>query len=386
MPRPIVAGLDIGSSAIRVVVAEAGRDNRAPRILAQARKESHGVRRGYIINFDETLVNVRDCIAEAERQARVKIRSVFLGVGGISLESRLSEGSVVVSTGDQEVSGNDLARASETSERNLTDFANRRIIHALPVGYKIDGKKVLGHPEGMKGSKLEVRTLFIHILNQHLQDFVRIVESVGLSIDDVIASPVAASIPTLTATQKAAGCLLANIGSQTTSLVTFEEGIPVSLQVLPIGSNDVTNDIALGMRVPLDEAEKIKLDPETAFNQKRKLDEIIEARLSDTLELIDTHLKKIGRNGLLPAGIVIVGGGANELHLEALAKTTLKLPAKIFDPSRDGPFRSGLKDSGWMVAYGLCLYGLDSEAKESLQTRIKATGNRLLRWFKEFWP
>src|SRR5690606_33575505 len=234
--------------------------------------------------------------------------------------------------------------------------------------------------------KLEVRTLFVHMLNQHLQDLVRVVETLGLSIDDVIASPVAGSIPALTATQKAAGCLLTNIGSQTTSLVVFEEGIPVSLQVLPIGSNDVTNDIALGMRVPLDEAEKIKLDPETAFNQKRKLDEIIEARLSDTLELIDTHLKKIGRNGLLPAGIIIVGGGANELHLESLAKSTLKLPARIFDPSRYGSFRSELRDSSWMLAYGLCLYSLDSDAQESLQTRVKATSNRLMRWFKEFWP
>ncbi len=369
-----------------MVVALAGPDNRAPKILAQVRKESSGVRRGYIINFDETLDSVRAAIAEAEKIARVKLRSVFLGIGGISLESRVAEGSVLVSTGDLEISSNDLQRAGEASERNLTDFANRKIIHALPINYKIDGHKVLGQPRGLRGQKLEVKTLFIHSLGQHLHDFIRVVEAAGLSIDDVVAAPIAASLPTLTATQKAAGCLLVNIGSQTTSLVTFEEGLPISLQVLPIGSNDVTNDIALGLRIPLDEAERVKLNPDNSNYQRRKLDEIIEARLTDTLELIDAHLKKIGRGGLLPAGIIIVGGGAHEENLENLAKSALRLPAKIFDPSRDGPFRSGLKDSGWTVAYGLCLYGLDHDTRGSIHSRIKATGSRLLRWFKEFWP
>jgi cell division protein FtsA len=138
--------------------------------------------------------------------------------------------------------------------------------------------------------------------------------------------------------------------------------------------------------VPIEEAEKMKLDPNYALTVKRKLDEIIEARLIDMFEIIESHLKKIGRNGLLPAGIVIVGGGAHVDDIERLAKESLRLPAKIFDPLTDPYLKSQIKDSGWAVAYGLCLWGLDSEISESSTQKIKQVSRRFMRWIKEFWP
>ncbi len=386
MPRTIVAGLDIGTSTIRLVVLESGKETKTPRILAQAKKESRGLRRGYIINFEETLASLREAIREAERQAKVPIKSVFLGIGGITLEAKTAEGQVAVSKADLEVSDVDVKRVIEASEHALGDLTNRRIIHTIPLSYKLDGKKILGRPEGLRGAKLEVRTLFIHCLNQHLHDLIRVVETAGLSVDDIVASPMAASLPTLSAAQKAAGCLLANFGSQTTSIITYEEGTPLSLQVFALGSNDVTNDIALGLRVPIEEAERMKLDPNYALTVKRKLDEIIEARLIDMFEMIESHLKKIGRNGLLPAGIVIIGGGAQVDDIERLAKESLRLPAKIFDPLTDPYLKSQIKDSSWAVAYGLCLTGLDSERSDSPTQRLKQLVRRFMRWIKEFWP
>ena len=386
MPRTIVAGLDIGTSAIRLVVLEGGQETKTPRILAQVKKESHGLRRGYITNFEETLANLREAVREAERQAKMPLKSVFLGIGGITLEAKTGDGQIAVSKADLEISDNEIKRAIEASEQNLGDMTNRRIIHTIPLSFKLDGHKILGRPEGLKGSRLEVRTLFIHCLNQHLQDLVRVTEAAGLTVEDVVAAPMASSLPTITVAQKAAGCILANIGSQTTSVITFEEGIPVALKVLPIGANDVTNDIALVLRVSIEEAERMKLDPNYAITVKRKLDEIIEARLIDMFELIENHLKKMGRSGLLPAGIVIVGGGAHVDDMEKIAKNTLRLPVKIFDPLTDPYLKSQMKDSAWSVAYGLGLHGLSTETNDSFNDRFKQVSGRLVQWFKEFWP
>lgn len=384
--RNIITGIDIGSSAIRIAVVEAVRGSREPKVLAQIKKESRGLRRGYIISFEEAVQNLSDAVAEAERQAKVKIRNVILGVGGITLESKIVEGQILVSKADLEIGDSDLERALAACRVNLGDLPNRQILHQFPLGCKIDGKKVPGRPSGLKGSKLELRTMFVFCLSQHLADLTRVAEAVGLTIDDVAAAPLAASLAILNATQKAAGCVLANIGSQTTSLITYEEGQPIAIQVLPIGSNDITNDIALGLRLPLDEAERLKLDPMSSLSTKRKLDEIIEARAIDMFELIDGHLKKIGRSGLLPAGIIITGGGANIPDLEALAKNILRLPTKIFNPQDETRLRNQLRDQSWAVTYGLCLRGLETERHDSWSKRFDELWKIFVNKFKEFWP
>lgn len=384
--RNIITGLDIGSSAIRVVVVEVVSGNREPKVLAQVKKESRGLRRGYVINAEETLRNLNEAIAEAKRQTKTRIHHVVLGIGGITLESKIVEGQITVSKADLEISEPDLERALVACKTNLGELPNRHILQHFPLSCKIDGKRIPGRPDGLRGNKLELRTLFVHCLGQHLNDLTKVVEAAGLTIDEVVASPLASSVAVLTPTQKAAGCTLANIGSQTTSLITYEDGQPIAVQVLPIGSNDITNDIALGLRLSLDEAEHFKLDPTTAMHVKRKLDEIIEARVIDMFELIDSHLKKIGRSGLLPAGIVITGGGANILDLETMAKETLRLPAKIFNPLEDNRLRSQLRDQSWAVAYGLCLRGLETERQDSWSFQLNQAWRRFIAWFKDFWP
>lgn len=387
MARSIVTGLDIGTTWVRLVVAEQEKNNKFPTILAVVRKESRGLRRGYVVNVEETAETIREALTDAERATKTKIRSVFVGVGGVTLEWKSAEAGTTVARADGTVTELEVRAAIDASEKRLTDIANKKIIHTIPLHYKLDGKKILGRPEGMKGTKLEVHTNFILCLTQHLQDLIAAVELAGLTVEDIVAAPLAAALVTLTKMQKMAGCILVNIGSQTTSVVVFEENAPLSLHVFPIGSADITNDIALGLKLPLEDAERIKLGQSEPAGARKKLDEIIDARLSDIFEIIENHLKKIGRSELLPAGVIVTGGGAGISNIEELAKKHLKLPARISAANLMASSRNQIKDPAWAVAYGLAVYGADAEPNGGFGLSLLGpTRAKFFRWLREFLP
>ena len=385
--RNIIAGLDIGTAWIRLVVCEIKAGDPVPQILTMAKKPARGLRRGYIINPEETVDSIREAVADAERSLKMKVRKVILGMGGVSLDSRLAEGSIIASRPDSEISNSDVARAIDASESNLIEMNNRRILHRIPVGFKVDGEKVLGHPDGLRGSKLEVKTLFVTCLDQHLKDLIKVTEGAGLTVEDIVASPLAASLVVMTKAYKTSGCALANIGSETTSIAVFEDGLPLSIQVFPLGSMDITNDIALGFRIPPEDAERVKKGEGEPIGTKKKLDEIIEARLSDIFEFIERHLKKIGVAGLLPAGIVITGGGSSVSNIEELAKNYFKLPARTAASSIASSSKSQIRDTAWAVAYGLCTYSTEEGGDESFGLKlVKNARGKLWSWIKEFMP
>jgi cell division protein FtsA len=389
--RNITVGIDVGTYAVKVIVAELirGKEKPFPKILATGTAESKGLRHGYIMSQQDVVKSIRQAVRQAEKSAGIEIRRAFVSMSGIGLAGSVTQGSVIVSRGDSEITDLDVQKTLEACENELpSSFSlNRKVIHSVPISYKIDGRVVLGRPQGMKGMKLEARTLFVTVLEQHLNDLIQVLGEAGIEVEDVMASPLAASLVTLSKTQKIAGCVLANIGAETVSIVVFENNIPISLEVFPIGSVDITHDLALGLKVPLEEAEKVKMGigTENSYSRK-KLDEIIDARLSDVFELIENHLKKIGRNGLLPAGIVMTGGGAATAGIEEVAKLSLKLPAKIADMPFAGDSR-GLKESTWSVAYGLCILGFTQGGEPSLGIKIaRNTKNSILAWIKQFLP
>lgn len=388
MTKNFITGLDIGTNWIRLVVCEQKNGDSVPQVLALVKRQSKGLRRGYVINQEEATECIREALEDAERIVRTRIRKVIVGVGGLSLESKITEGGVVASRPDSEISENDLNRAIEASEAALSEMANKQILHRIPLSYKLDGEKVLGRPEGMRGSKLEVRTLFITSATQHLRDMVRSVEEAGLIVEDLVASPLAASLAVLTKVQKMAGCILVNIGSQTTSVAVFEESLPLSIQVFAIGSTDITNDIALGFKIPLEEAERVKRGEGEPVGTKKKLDEIIEARLSDIFEFIEMHLKKIKRSGLLPAGLLITGGGASVTNIEELAKDYFRLPAKTAQAAIAANSKSQIRDSAWSVSFGLCLFSTAEPGENPFgpKSALKGLGKKIWAWIKEFMP
>ncbi|HBM45607.1 MAG: Cell division protein ftsA [Parcubacteria group bacterium GW2011_GWF2_38_76] len=398
MKKIITTGIDVGTSSVRITVSEHIKGEELPRILAMINKGSRGVRHGYITNIEEATKSIKEAVAEAEKVAKVKIEYAYAGIGGISLESSMANGSVDIEHEDKEIRADDIKKASEVSETNLRRTVNRHVLQTFPINYKIDGKKTLGRPLGMKGSTLEVKTLFITCLEQHLRSLVTSVENAGIILEDIVASPIAASFVTLTKIQKTAGCVLVDIGAETVSIAVFEDGIPISLEVFSIGSTDITNDIALGFKIPIEEAEILKVQRRDIGTTKKKLDEIINARLSDIFELVQNHLKKLGKNGLLPAGAIIIGGGANLETIDHFAKEYLGLSAKAsslvvpmisYAPGapNDGIVNKKVIDSSWAVSYGLCTIFNDTEIEESLGSRfVKQTKNSLKSWLQQFLP
>ncbi len=344
------------------------------------------MRNGYIINETDVVRSVRSAVAQAEKAAGVEVKKAYVAMGGIGLDEITSRGEVITSRADSEIGQIDIDKAMQDSEERIMEhIPNRKVLHAIPLTYKVDNELVLGKPHGMKGTKLEVETLFVSTFEQHLNDLISAIESTGIMVEDIMASPLAASFVMLSKAQKRAGCVLANIGAETVSIVVFENSTPISLKIFPIGSNDITNDIALGLKIPLEEAEKIKRGGMTSTNySKKKLDEIIAARLTDIFELIDVHLKKIKRDGLLPAGVVITGGGSGVASVQDLAKASLRLPSRIatLDPGQNGKIR----DASWAVSYGLCMWGASDSGEDTGIGLAKKTGNDIMSWLSQFLP
>ena len=395
MARNIVTGIDVGTYQTKVVIASAKERNEKgfPKIIGVGAAETHGLRHGYVTNVDDVARSIRKAVALAEEKAGIKIKKAFVGVGGIGLAATAVTSIVMTSRADAEITALDIEKLHDQCEKDIPNSAisNRRIVYAIPLQYKIDGAAALSKPEGMKGNKLELKMLFVTCLDHHASDLVQAVNEAGIEAEDLMAAPIAAGFVTLSKTQKIAGSILANIGAETVSIAVFENGIPASLEVFPIGSTYITNDIALGLKVPLEEAEQIKVGAITGSTfPRRKLDEIVAARLSDIFELIEAHLKKIGRNGLLPAGIVITGGGSALSSIDVLARAALKLPSRIGTLGLlDG--KSSFKDATWAVAYGLCIWGLHSdEDTGGLETGLDFVVRHLWRrgsdWIRQFLP
>lgn len=393
MAKKIAVGIDIGTYQIKVVVAEmtdSGKD--FPRVLGLGSADSKGLRHGYITNPAEAVKSLSQAIAQAEKASGHRIRRAFLGIGGIGIESVISNGSVMISRGDSEIDEVDLTKLHEICEKEIpaSMTVNRKVIHPIPLHYKLDGKPVLSeNPVGLRGNKLECRMLFITCLEHHLHNLIEVVEEAGIDVIDVMASPMAASLVTLSKSQKIAGCALANIGAETLSLVVFDENKPYSLEVFPVGSTNITNDIALAFKIALDEAEHLKIGGITTFNiPRKKLDDVIDARLEDMFELIGSHLRKTGHGGLLPAGIILTGGGASIPGLEEIAKDAILLPAKVSALHAGDPAKSPFKDGSWSVAYGLCRWGLSTDDSGAVRVNkiISITKKKVLTFVKQFLP
>jgi len=389
MKDQIITGIDVGTYQVKVAIVRAprkGSDRSLPQIIGTGYAESRGLRNGYIINENDAARSIKSAVMQAEKTAGVEVKQAYVSIGSIGLDEMFSHGEVITSRADSEITQVDVDKAMQDSEeRILENIPNRKILHAIPLSFSVDGEAVLGRPNGFKGTKLEVESLFVTTFEQHLNDLVNAIESIGIAVEDIMAAPLSASLVMLNKAQKRAGCVLANIGAETVSIVVFENSTPISLKVFPIGSNDVTNDIALGLQIPLEEAEKIKRGGLTSTNfSKRKLDEIISARLSDIFELIDSHLKKIKRDGLLPAGIILTGGGSGLATIQDLAKAALHLPSKVarLEPGENGKIR----DASWAVAYGLCIWGSNENEDNTAIGVAKKTKHSIISWFSQFLP
>ncbi len=381
MKHQIAVGIDIGTSLTRIVVCEQVADT-LPRVLGSSVVPTKGMRHGYVINRDDAISSLKRAITEAEKDCGQRIRSASIAIGGIGLAADYALGSSMVTRADSVISKLDIEKSIADAESKI-ELKNKVILHAFPILFKVDGKELPTRPEGIQGFKLEVKVLFITCFQQHLDDLLSVVNDAGVKVTSFTATPIATEQLLLSDLQRNFGCALIDIGAETVSVSVFENSSLTSLHVFGIGSLDITKDIALGLRVTPEEAENIKLGVVTFMNTpKKKLDEIVEARLSDIFELVDKYFRKIGRSGLLPAGAIIIGGGAHMNMVSSVAKNMLKIPVKIGFLEFPGA-KAPIKDQRLLVAYGVATGTVDRVSSKRNNTS-SGDGDGFLATIKNF--
>jgi len=415
MPKEtIIVGLDVGSCFIRTVVAKARTDQTKLQIIGMGQVPSFGLRRGVVVDIDETIKNISQSVQEAEQSSGLSIERAYVSLSGNHITSKTSKGVVAVSRADGEISREDVDRAVNAASA-VSILPNREILHVIPRSFSVDDQKGIKDPAGMNGVRLEVDALIIEGATPFIKNLTKCISEVGLEIEGLVLAPLAASRAILTKRQKELGVLSLDLGGGTASLIVFEEGDIIHSCVLPIGSSHITNDIAIGLRSSIDLAEKVKLEygsalvseiskkdninlsklagEEKGVVPRAQVAEIIEARLSEVFDLVNKELKKIDRQGLLPAGVVLLGGGAKIPSLVDLSKVELRLPAQVGFPLELEGIVDEVDDPAFATAIGLVLWGIDERIKSGRLTvipfsrfPISLTVKKIKSWLQGFLP
>jgi len=412
----IIAGLDIGSSKIRLAVGQRIEEDKRLNIIAAVETSAQGINKGVVTSIDDAVAAISDLITRAEKVCGVPIERVWLGVSGSHIISQASKGVVAISRSDGEITEEDVDRVIDAA-RAVATPSNYEILHVIPRSFTIDDQSNIKDPVGMTGIRLEVEAQIIQGLVSQIKNLTKSVYRTGLDIEDAVLSVLACSEAVLTSRQKELGVVLINIGAATTSFIVFEEGDVIYTAVLPIGSDHITADLAIGLRVSIDVAEKIKLEYGAAnskdINKKDEIDlseidsslkseeamvprkyvvEIIEARVEEILERVDKELKKVDRSGNLPAGAVLVGGGAKIPRLVEVAKSKLRLPACIGVAQNVVSAIDKVQDISFTTAIGLIVWGnqLAKEGKGGFSvSRFKSVAgvmDKMRSWVKNLIP
>jgi len=378
MPKPrVIASLDIGSSKIRTVVGTIEEKSQVPNIIGVGIAPSTGLRKGLIVDVDETINSISSSLEDAERMAGEPINHVFLGIGGNHIESLNSKGVIAVSSGN-EITEDDVDRVLEAAQA-VSIPSNRRILRIIPKTFTVDEQKGIKYPVGMTGIRLEVEAHIITGLTPAVKNIEKCVLQAGVDIDDIIPSCLASAEAVLSKRQKELGVVVIDIGCGATSVSVFEEGTTLHTAVIPVGGENVTNDIAIGLRTSIDTAEKIKIEYGTCqpadVNDREIIDlslvskidsqkvakkhmaEIIEARYHEIFVLVKDELARIHRDGMLPAGVILTGAGVKMPGILDLARETLNLPVQIGFPQNFDGVVDKIDDPAYATAIGLILWG-----------------------------
>jgi cell division protein FtsA len=354
--------------------------------LQPTKKTIDGIERGNIVNTDEVTQEIIDAIEALETESGHDTIHTLVSLGAIGLSSHHVNGQAQVSRGDASVTDLDIENAINDAHKSVPDIRNKAVVHTIPMKYRLDGHDVPGSIIGVRGNKLEVKTLFITYPLQCMNVLKKSLESAKIRVTDIVAGPIAESIPLLTKKQKIAGVALINIGAEVTSILVYENNIPLLVSTIAVGGNDVTKDIALGMKITLEDAEEIKCGRSTLPHSKRRLEEIVEARLEDMCLKITKEFARIGRQELLPAGIVVCGSSALTPRLEYVFRSELKLPIKIATNELTRLTHDTLRDSGWARCYGLTFLAPNDTEHDAFRELLTSLFIRVKKFVVQFLP
>ncbi len=395
----IATGLDVGTGSIKTLVVQRVSPETELEVLVNSQKLSTGLRKGVVVNVSKVSDIIQKSFSEAQTQLGQKINSVHTNISGSHIFSAFSRGLVSVSRADKRISQEDIERVLENA-RTFSLPKNSEILDVFPKEYIVDGEAGVKEAIGMTGVRLEAEILAVCGFSPYIRNLTEAVLNSGTQIEGVIPSVLAAAKSVLTPRQKELGVVLVDIGAGNTQMAVFEEGELLDLAVFPIGGAHISNDIAIGLCTDIDIAERIKIEFGTclsgtskkmseiktseesfSFSQKM-LVKIIEARVVEIFEQVQKELKKISRQGLLPAGVVLTGGGAKLPKIVELAKKELKLPVQIGVPRG---FLGLEPDPALATVCGLALEGISSTSSgssfPSLGNKAGSLAKRILKIF-----
>jgi len=431
MARKIITAIDVGSSKITTVISSV-EDNKTPSVIGVCTYPSKGIKKGVVVNIDDATNAISESVTAAERMAGVTISDVYVSINGELVTSLNNKG--VVAVAGSEITIDDTYRAIENA-RTLSLPDNLNPIHIIPREFVVDNQGGIKYPIGMSGGRLEVETHIITAPNSYWQNIKKCVEQIGLHVYDVIFNGWASSLSVLTDTEKELGVTLMDIGSGTTCIAIFEEGAIIYSASIPLGGNSITSDIAIGLQVSLEDAEKIKVNMSDILDNKcnvkkgkdmdstpallRRADEpiekksksdevdlsdfgveksvskemiqkIVEARCEEIFEMAKENVSKAGYDIAMPAGVVLTGGSALLRNITKLTQSVFGVAARVGYPSGLSGMTEEISDPSFACVQGLIKHALDDDVDISGNEKGKVNVNgffeKVGEWFKSLLP
>ena len=435
----IISGIDVGSSKIATIIAQIS-DEEQVSIIGVSSVPSRGIKKGVVVDIDEAVEAISECLEGAERMAGYAVSTAFVTVDGVHISSVNSSGVVAVSSPDAEIGKSDIERVTEAA-RAISIPSSREILHVLPRTFSIDNQEGVDDPIGMSGIRLQVETHIITGAASSMRNLAKCVNQVGVDIEDLVFDGLASAEATLSDTEKELGVILVDIGGGTTKVILFVEGSPAYSCVLPVGGKNITNDIAIGLRISLEDAEKVKQfiseyrpptvpedrKPATPLRQgyggqaaetRRKKDEedeidisdlgiaelhtvdkkflqdgVIKPRLEEIFEEVASQVRKSGFEGQTPSGLVICGGAAQTIGLSSVAKRILRLPLRIGQPTSVSGLIDEVSSPAYAASIGTILFGMHAASERKLPLvsglpigKVKDKVKKTVDWIKSFMP
>jgi len=377
------------------------------RVIGVGLAGSRGVRRGVVVNVLDATAAIATSIENAERTSGYKIERAYVGLSGTHVSSLNSRGVVGISRREHGITEEDVDRALDAAHAIAVSH-NQEVVHVIPRGYVVDGQGGVRDPVGMHGFRLEVEAHIVIGSSTAIQNLVKCVEGAGVEVDELVLASIAAGGAVLTDVEREMGVVLADIGAGTTDIAIFIDGAVWHTVTLGLGGEYITSDVAIGLRLPPDVAERIKVQhghaiasqvpPEDRFTVSTfggearqavlrwKLAEIVEARVEEILSMVKQEIKRSGYDGLLPAGVVLCGGTAQLSGIQELGRDVFGLPVRTGAPQGIHGLVDKVSNPAHAVGAGLMGWGLTVDTRPQLRKAGPGLGNRLLNWLRVFLP
>jgi len=405
----LVVGLDLGTTKVCTIISEIGESGQID-IVGVGNSRSQGLRKGVVVNLDETVRAIERSVREAELMAGVEVSRVYTGIAGSHIRGLNSRGVVAVSRTDKEITQADISRVIDAASAVAIPL-NQQILHILPQEFTIDDNDGIEDPIGMSGVRLEADVHIITSAATATQNVIKSINRAGLEVDDIVLESLASSYAVLTDDEKELGVVLVDIGGGTTDIAVFVKGSIWHTAVLPVGGNQITNDIAVGLRTPINEAEELKVKFGCALTSMVEADEmvevqsvggrkprslsrqilceIIEPRLEEIMTMINREIRKSGYEEWISAGVVLTGGAAAMDGMVEQGENIFKMPVRIATPHKNiGGLTDVVGNPMFSTGVGLVLYGwadhnLGRSRKSYSNNTSKGAFGQIKRWIKD---